>query len=52
METDGMSQKEKSAYFRAKVSSTITAFSTTSNYAEHDWSVGSLPNTAVKDVCR
>ena len=52
METDGMSQKEKSTYFRNKVSGTIRAFGSRSKYAEHDWSVGAFPNTVVKDVCR
>ena len=52
LETDGMTQREKTAYMKRKVQGTIKSFSQTTRYADHEWLVGEIPGTVIRDVCR
>ena len=53
LETDGMNQREKSAYMFAKVQGTIKGFRSVTRTAEHAWAVGdAIKGKVVRDVCR
>lgn len=52
LETDGMTQREKTKYMMVKVQGTIKCFHQTSRYTDHDWCVGDVRGAIIRHVCR